>query len=163
MELKKRILNIVEKDARLSNEEIAVMLGENVEKIEKAMEEMEKDRIIFGSKTLINWDMIEEDRVKAFIELNVTPEQGMGFEKVADNIIREFPQVTSVTLMSGGFDILVEIEGTGMKDIALFVAEKISPMPGIVSTKTHFVLRKYKQDGIVLNKKNIDERRVITL
>ena len=163
MELKKRILNIMENNARLSDEEIAIMLGESEENVSKAIEELENDKIIFGSKALINWDMVEEDRVKAFIELSVTPEQGMGFEKIADNIIREFPQVTSVTLMSGGFDILVEIEGTGMKDIALFVAEKISPMPGIVSTKTHFVLRKYKQDGIVLNKKNNDERRVISL
>ena len=163
MELKKRILNIMENNARLSDEEIAVMIGEKEDVVSKAIEELEDDKIIFGSKALINWDMVEEDRVKAFIELNVTPEQGMGFEKVADNIIREFPQVTSVTLMSGGFDILVEIEGTGMKDIALFVAEKISPMPGIVSTKTHFVLRKYKQDGIILNKKNNDERRVISL
>ena len=163
MELKKRILNIMENNARLSDEEIAIMLGESEENVSKAIEELENDKIIFGSKALINWDMVEEDRVKAFIELSVTPEQGMGFENIADNIIREFPQVTSVTLMSGGFDILVEIEGTGMKDIALFVAEKISPMPGIVSTKTHFVLRKYKQDGIVLNKKNNDERRVISL
>ena len=153
----------MENNARLSDEEIAVMIGEREDVVSKAIEELEDDKIIFGSKALINWDMVEEDRVKAFIELNVTPEQGMGFEKVADNIIREFPQVTSVTLMSGGFDILVEIEGTGMKDIALFVAEKISPMPGIVSTKTHFVLRKYKQDGIILNKKNNDERRVISL
>lgn len=163
MELKKRILHILEKDAKLTCEDIAVMLGKNIEEIENVMNELEEKKIIFGSKTLIDWDKIEEDRVKAYIELNVTPEQGMGFEKVADNLIRELPQVTSVTLMSGGFDILLEIEGHSMKDIALFVAEKISPMTGIVSTKTHFALKKYKQDGIVLDKKNLDERRMITL
>ncbi len=163
MELKKRILSIVEKDAKLSNSEIAVMVGSDEENVSKIMAELEKEKIIFGSKTLIDWDKIAEDRVTAYIELNVTPEQGMGFEKVADNIIREFPQVSCVTLMSGGFDILVEIDGNSMKEIALFVAEKISPMPGIISTKTHFVLRKYKQDGIILNKKNNDERRVISL
>lgn len=163
MEIRKQILNILEKDARLSNEEIAVMLGESKETVVKIIEELENEKIIFGSKTLIDWDKIEEDRVTAYIELNVTPEQGMGFENIAENIIREFPQVSSVTLMSGGFDILVEIDGTSMKDIALFVAEKISPMTGIISTKTHFALRKYKQDGIVLNKKDVDERRVISL
>lgn len=163
MELKKQILNILEKDARLSNEEIAVMIGSDEQAVSKAIEEMENDKIIFGSKTLIDWDKIDDDKVTAYIELGVTPEQGMGFEKIADNIIREFPQVSSVTLMSGGFDILVEIEGSSMKDIALFVAEKISPMTGIISTKTHFVLRKYKQDGIVLGKENVDERRVISL
>ena len=163
MELKMQILNILEKDARLTNEEIAVMIGCDKDVVEKMITELEDEKIIFGSKTLIDWDKTNEDKVKAYIELNVTPEQGMGFENIADNIIREFPQVSSVTLMSGGFDILVEIEGNSMKDIALFVAEKISPMTGIISTKTHFVLRKYKQDGIILNKKNIDERRVISL
>lgn len=163
MEFKKQILNILEKDARLTNEEIAVMIGSDEKAVRKAIEELEKDKVIFGSKTLIDWDKIDDDKVTAYIELGVTPEQGMGFEKIADNIIREFPQVSSVTLMSGGFDILVEIEGSSMKDIALFVAEKISPMTGIISTKTHFVLRKYKQDGIVLGKENTDERRVISL
>ena len=144
MELKKQILSIVEKDAKLTNEEIAVMVATDEKTVEEIMNEFEKEKIIFGSKTLIDWDKIGDDRVTAYIELNVTPEQGMGFEKIADNIIREFPQVSSVTLMSGGFDILVEIDGNSMKDIALFVAEKISPMTGIISTKTHFVLRKYK-------------------
>ncbi len=163
MELKKQILSILEKDARLSAEEIAVMINADISEVEKQIKEMEDEQIIFGSKTLINWDKVEAGKVTAYIELNVTPEQGLGFEKVAEDIIREFPQVSSVSLMSGGFDILVEIEGFSMKDVALFVAEKIAPMPTVVSTKTHFVLRRYKQGGVVLNKKNVDERRVISL
>lgn len=163
MELKKQILGILEKDATLSPEEISVMINADTEKVARLIEEMEKDKIIFGSKTLIDWDKVESGKVTAYIELNVTPEQGLGFEKVAEDIIREFPEVSSVSLMSGGFDILVEIEGYSMKDVALFVAEKIAPMPTVVSTKTHFVLRRYKQGGVVLNSKEIDERRVISL
>ena len=163
MELKKQILGILEKDATLSPEEISVMINADAEKVARLIEEMEKDKIIFGSKTLIDWDKVESGKVTAYIELNVTPEQGLGFEKVAEDIIREFPEVSSVSLMSGGFDILVEIEGYSMKDVALFVAEKIAPMPTVVSTKTHFVLRRYKQGGVVLNSKEIDERRVISL
>lgn len=163
MELKKLILGLLEKNARLSAEEIAVMINADANEVAEIIEEMEKEKIIFGSKTLIDWDKVEAGKVTAYIELNVTPEQGLGFEKVAEDIIREFPQVSSVSLMSGGFDILVEIEGYSMKDVALFVAEKIAPMPTVVSTKTHFVLRRYKQGGVVLNKENIDERRVISL
>ncbi len=163
MELKKQILGILEKDATLSPKEISVMINADAEKVARLIEEMEKDKIIFGSKTLIDWDKVESGKVTAYIELNVTPEQGLGFEKVAEDIIREFPEVSSVSLMSGGFDILVEIEGYSMKDVALFVAEKIAPMPTVVSTKTHFVLRRYKQGGVVLNSKEIDERRVISL
>ncbi len=163
MELKKQILSILEKDATLNADEIAVMVNSDAEKVAMLIEEMEQEKIIFGSKTLIDWDKVESGKVTAYIELNVTPEQGLGFEKVAEDIIREFPQVSSVSLMSGGFDILVEIEGYSMKDVALFVAEKIAPMPTIVSTKTHFVLRRYKQGGVVLNQKDIDERRVISL
>lgn len=162
MELKKKILSILEKDAKLSSDEIAVMLNLEKSKVAEAIEEMENEKIIFGTKTLINWDKVEDGKVTAYIELNVTPEQGLGFEKVAEDIIREFPQVSSVSLMSGGFDILVELEGYSMKDVALFVAEKIAPMPTVVSTKTHFVLRRYKHGGVVLNKEEIDERRVIS-
>ena len=115
MELKLQILNILEKDARLTNEEIAVMLGSDTKTVQEIIENLEEEKIIFGSKALIDWDKTGVDRVTAYIELNVTPEQGMGFENIADNIIREFPQVSSVTLMSGGFDILVEIEGNSMK------------------------------------------------
>lgn len=163
MKLTNDILNIIEKNAKLTYEEIAVMTGSDVQTVKNIITELEEKKVIFGYKALVNWDKIENDKVTAYIELNVTPEQGQGFEKVAGNIIREFPQVKSVTLMSGGFDLLVEIDGSNMKEIALFVAEKISPMNCIVSTRTHFVLRKYKQDGVNLNDKTKDERRVISL
>lgn len=157
------ILNIIEKNSKYSYEEIAVMTGSDANTVEKIIKDLEDKKIIFGYKALVNWDKIENDKVTAYIELNVTPEQGEGFEKVAGNIIKEFPQVKSVTLMSGGFDLLIEIDGNNMKEIALFVAEKISPMKCIVSTRTHFVLRNYKQDGVTLIDKNKDERRVISL
>ena len=163
MNLEHEILNIIEKNAKLSYEEIAVMTGSDKDTVKRIITELEEKNIIFGYKALVNWDKIESEKVTAFIELNVTPEQGEGFEKVAGNIIKEFPQVKSVTLMSGGFDLLVEIDGSNMKEVALLVAEKISPMKCIVSTRTHFVLRNYKQDGVVLIDKNKDERRVISL
>lgn len=163
MKLTNEILSILEKDGKLSYDEIAVMTGSDAETVKKIITELEEKKVIFGYKALVNWDKVENDKVTAYIELNVTPEQGLGFEKVAENIIREYPQVKSVTLMSGGFDLLVEIDGDNMKEIALFVAEKISPLNCIVSTRTHFVLRKYKQDGVVLNEKTKDERRVISL
>lgn len=163
MNLEREILEIIEKNSKLSYEEIAVMTGSDKDTVEAIIKDLEERKIIFGYKTLINWDKVENDKVTAYIELKVTPEQGQGFENIADNIIREYPQVSSVTLMSGGYDLMVKINGNSMKEIALFVAEKISPLNCIVSTKTHFVLRRYKQDGIVLNNKSKDERRVVSL
>lgn len=163
MSLKNQILEILEKNAKLSNAEIAVMLGENEEKIAETVKELEAQKIILGYKTVVNWDKIEKEKITAYIELSITPEEGHGFEKIAKNIIKEFPQVKSISLMSGGFDFLIEIDGESMKDVALFVAEKISPIDCVVSTKTHFVLRRYKHEGIELTEKTKDERRVISL
>ena len=157
MKLTNEILSIIEKDSKLTYEEIAVMTGSDKETVEKIIKELEEKKVIFGYKALINWEKVENNKITAYIELKVTPEEGHGFEKIADDIITECPQIKSISLMSGGFDLLIEIEGDNMKDIALFVAEKISPLSSVVSTRTHFVLRNYKQDGILLNDNTKDE------
>ena len=155
-----QILKILEKNARATIEEIAVLAGISYDEAAAIISEMEDRKIIFGYKALIDWDKTEEENVSAFIELKVRPQLGDGFDSVAKQIMYEYPNVKSISLMSGGFDLLVEIDGNNMKDVALFVAEPLSPMDCILSTTTHFVLRRYKKDGIILEDKSKDERRM---
>ena len=158
MELKKLILDELEKNARLTNGELAIMLGVTEDEINAAVDEMEKNGIILGYKALVNRENLDDNYVCAYIELKVTPEQGGGFDKTADEIMQRFPFVRSVYLMSGGFDLLVVIEGLSMKEIALFVLQKLAPLDNVISTSTHFVLNTYKKDGKLVNKDNKDER-----
>lgn len=157
------ILNILEKaDARTSPAKIAQMLGSTEAEVEAIIKGLEKDNIIVGYKTAINWDLTDKDLVTAIIELKITPQRGQGFDKIAEKIYK-YPQVRSLYLMSGAYDLAITVEGASMKDVALFVAHKIAPMENIVSTATHFILKKYKQDGLVYYKDEVDERQVITL
>lgn len=157
-----QILQILEKDNRVTKEQIAVMLNSTVEKVTEAIREMEENHTILKYSTLINWEKTERDFVTALIELRVTPERGAGFDKVAERIYN-YPQVKAVYLMSGGFDLTVIVEGSTMKDVALFVAEKLAPLDEVISTATHFVLKKYKDEGVIFESKNEDTRQVITL
>lgn len=143
-----KLLNLLENDARLTSEQIAIMLDKEVGDIKKLIYEYEKEGVILGYKAMIDWDKIEREYVSAMIELKVTPQRDKGFGSIAEKITR-YPEVQSVYLMSGSFDILVFIEGRTMKEVAFFVAEKLSPMDSITSTSTHFVLRKYKDKGVV--------------
>ena len=136
----KKILELLEKDASLTAEQIAVMLDKTPEEIRAQIKEYEANNIIVGYKTIINWEKTENEPVSAIIELKVTPQRGEGFDEVAKRIY-QYEEVASVYLMSGGFDLAVILEGKTMKEVALFVAEKLAPMEQVLSTATHFVLK----------------------
>ena len=123
--------------------------------------EMEKERIICGYHTLIDWDKTGDERVTALIEVKVTPQRGMGFDKVAERIY-QYNEVTAVYLMSGAFDFTVIIEGRTMRQVAQFVSDKLSPMESVLSTATHFILKKYKDHGTIIAEEEQDERMLIT-
>lgn len=157
-----KILAILENDATATVEQIAVMLNEDIGTVREKIEQYKENNTILGYKTIIDWEKTDRELVSAIIELKVTPQRGEGFDKVAERIY-QYSEVTSVYLMSGGFDITVVVEGKSMKEVALFVAEKLAPMECVVGTATHFVLKKYKIDGVVVNNKIEDTREVITL
>ncbi|MBP3359433.1 MAG: Lrp/AsnC family transcriptional regulator [Clostridia bacterium] len=156
------VLRILEQDSTRSNKNIARMLGITEDEVAEQISELEKRNVIVGYKTLINWDKTDREVVDAFIELKITPQRGEGFDKVAERIYK-YPQVKTVYLMSGTHDLAVMIEGRTMKEVALFVAEKLAPMDSVISTSTSFVLKKYKQEGIVFEDDEKDTRQVITL
>ena len=157
------ILNILDKEkGNVSRAKIAQMLGMEEKEVADKIEKMEKENVIVGYKTIVNWDKTDKDVVVALIELRITPQRGEGFDKVAERIYK-YPQVKSLYLMSGAYDLAVTIEGKSMKDVALFVAQKLAPMDSIISTATHFVLKKYKEEGIVFEDDEKDTRQVITL
>lgn len=152
-----KILEILEDNARLSAAQIATMLDRKTDEVKSKIEEYEQNGIIAGYHTLIDWDKTDKEYVSALIEVKITPQRDMGFDKVAEKIYR-YPEVKSVFLMSGGFDLAVFIEGKTMKEVALFVAQKLAPIEFVNSTATHFVLRKYKDNGRVYGHPSIDER-----
>ena len=157
------ILNIIDKEkGNVSRAKIAQMLGMEEKEVADKIEKMEKENVIVGYKTIVNWDKTDKDVVVALIDLRITPQRGEGFDKVAERIYK-YPQVKSLYLMSGAYDLSVTIEGKSMKEVALFVAQKLAPMDSIISTATHFVLKKYKEEGIVFEDDEKDTRQVITL
>jgi len=156
------ILKLLEKNSRLTEEQIAVMLGKSVEEVRDAIRKAEAENVILGYNTIIDWEKTGKEKVIALIEVKVTPQRGEGFDKVAERIYR-FPQVKACYLMSGGFDLTVIVEGKTMKEVALFVAEKLAPIESVVSTATHFILKKYKDEGIVFEKKPEDDREAVVL
>lgn len=157
-----RILELLEKNSKYSAADIALMLGAEEEEVARAIKQMEKDQIICGYKTLINWDKVEnKEMVTALIEVKVTPQRGEGFDKTAERIYR-FSEVKAVYLMSGGFDLTVIIEGKTMKEVALFVGQKLAPLESVLSTGTHFVLNKYKDYGVIFEEAKKDERMIIS-
>ena len=157
-----KILEILEKDSKITPEQIAVMVNKDVDEVKAIIKKLEDDKVILKYKTLVNWEKTEKEFVTALIELKVTPQRGEGFDKVAERIYK-YPQVKAVYLMSGGFDLTVIIEGKTMKEVALFVAEKLAPMESVLSTVTHFVLKKYKDEGVIFEEEEKDDRQVITL
>jgi len=156
-----KILRLIENDARLAPETIAVMLDCDVDTIKAEIKALEDNGTIVRYRTLINWDKSDRDFITANIELKVTPQRGEGFDKIAERIY-QYPEVKSVYLVSGGYDLGVVIEGEDMRSVALFVAEKLATMEHVVATATHFVLKKYKSDGIILEDQCKDERRLTT-
>lgn len=157
------ILDILDRaNSKLSVEKIANMLGKDENEVEDIIKGLEKDNVIVGYKTMINWEKTDRDLVTSIIELKISPQRGEGFDKVAEKIYK-YPQVKSLFLMSGSYDLCVIIEGQSMKDVALFVASKLAPMDNVLSTATSFVLKKYKDDGLVFYNDEEDTRQVITL
>ena len=151
------ILTLLENNATLTAEQLAVMCNKETGDIKKAIEAYEKDGVIVGYKTLIDWDKTDREYVSALIEVKITPQRDRGFDRVAEKIYA-YPEVQSLYLMSGGFDLCVQIEGKTMKEVAYFVAQKLATIEEVVSTATHFVLRKYKDKGVVYGVEEIDER-----
>jgi DNA-binding Lrp family transcriptional regulator len=159
--MREKILNMLEKNSRIDLHDMAVMLGISETEVANEIADMEKENIICGYNTIINWDKTSEEKVTALIEVKVTPQRGLGFDSIAERIYK-YDEITSVYLMSGGFDFTVIIEGKTMKSVAQFVADKLSTLDSVLSTSTHFVLKKYKDYGTVLESETKDERMLIT-
>lgn len=150
-------LTLLENDARLTPEQLAVMLDKDVGDIKRQLSLYEKDGVILGYKTLVDWDKTDREYVSAIIELKVAPQRDRGFDRIAEKIYN-YPEVQSVHLMSGGYDLMLMIEGRTMKEVAYFVAYKLAPIEDVVSTATHFVLKKYKDKGVIYKAPEKDER-----
>ena len=160
MELAMRILESLDQNSRLTAKELAVMLGEDEAKVAAEIRRLEEELIICGYPTLIDWDKTDKHQVTAMIEVKVTPQRGKGFDEIAERIY-QFDEVEAVYLMSGGFDLTVMLRGSSLKSVAEFVSGKLAPMESVLSTATHFVLKKYKEHGIPLVQKQEDERMLI--
>ncbi len=152
-----KLLELIEDNATLSTREIALMLSKEEGDIKKMIEELEKDGVILGRKTLIDWDKTDKEYVNALIEVKVMPQRDDGFDKIAEKICK-YPEIKSLYLMSGGFDFTVLIEGKTMKEVAFFVARKLAPIEHVTSCATHFVLKKYKDKGVVYKAPEADQR-----
>ena len=152
-----KILTLLENDATLTPEQLAVMLNKEKGEIKDIIEKYEKDGVILGYKALVDWDKTDREYVSAFIELKVIPQRDRGFDKVAEKIYN-YPEVKRLYLMSGSYDLSVLVEGRTMKEVAYFVANKLAPNEYIQSTATHFVLKKYKENGTIYDNPEEDER-----
>ena len=156
------ILKYIEKHSRVELKELAVLLGVEETDVANEMAEMEKERIICGYHTLIDWDKTGVEMVTALIEVRVTPQRNRGFDRIAEKIYN-YPEVYAVYLISGGYDLLVTLEGKTLKEVSRFVSEKLSPIDEVISTATHFILKKYKDHGTVMVPKTESERMLVTL
>lgn len=159
--MREEILRLLEKNSRIDIKEIAILVGKTEAEVANEIVQMEKEGIIRGYYTLINWDNTNDERVSALIEVKVTPQRGIGFDKIAERISK-FDEVKSVYLMSGGFDFTVILEEKTMKEIAQFVTSKLSTLDEVLNTATHFVLKKYKDYGVTMMEEHKDERMLVT-
>lgn len=155
--MKYEVLKLLARNARYTHEEIAVMLNITEEKVGKIISELEADGLLKGYKAIVDWEKTDGAYVSAIIEINVVPKAGLGFEEVAEKIMK-YPQVESVYLMSGVYDLNVVVKGKTLKDIAWFVAKELSTIDSVTSTTTHFVLRRYKEMDVELVNGNEDDR-----
>ena len=159
--MKDKILKAIEKNAKLTVQDLAAMLGADEAAVAATIRELEADSVICGYPVLINWDKTDNESVTALIEVKVTPQRGQGFDKIAERIYK-YDEVEAVYLMSGGFDLTVLIRGKSMREVAAFVSDHLAPMEAVLSTATHFVLKKYKEHGIPLVEEVHEERMLIT-
>ena len=159
--LREEILTTIEKNSRVDVHELAVRLGSTDEMIAAEMAKMEEEGVICGYHTMIDWEKTTLDKVTALIEVRVTLQRGQGFDGLAERIYM-YPEVKSVYLISGRYDLLVTLEGRSIKEVSTFVSDKLSTMENVLSTATHFILKKYKDHGTIMAKKPEDERQMIT-
>lgn len=158
---KQKLLNLLETNAKFTLEELAEQLGESVDAVAAQIDTFEKEKVILGYNALIDWEKTKRATVTAMIELKIQPTRGHGFDALAERLVN-YPEVKSVYLMSGGYDIWLLIEGKTLKEVAMFVAKKVAPMDGVIATGTHFVLTKYKDEGVVFCDKKGDTRRLFS-
>lgn len=159
--MREELLAVIEKNSRIDLSELAVLLGVEEIDVVNELAALEAEGIICGYHTLINWEKTTIDTVSALIEVRVTPQRGEGFDKIAERIYK-YPEVRSVYLMSGGYDLMVIIEGKTLREVSSFVSDKLSTLDTVLSTATHFILRKYKDHGTIFGQKKEDEREMIT-
>ena len=159
--MREELLTIIEKNSRIDLKELAVILGVRETDVGNELEVMEKEGVICGYHTLVNWEKTSNEKVTALIEVRVTPQRGQGFDNVAERIYR-YPEVRSVYLISGGVDLMVILEGKTLREVSSFVSDKLSTLDRVLSTSTHFNKKKYKDHGTIFVQKNEDEREKIT-
>lgn len=159
--MREKILTIIEKNSKVDLKELAIILGEAEIDVANEIKAMEEEGVICGYHTLIDWEKTSIEKVSALIEVRVTPQRGQGFDSIAERIYK-YPEVNSVYLMSGGYDLLVTLEGKTLKEVSSFVTNKLSTLETVLSTTTHFILKKYKDHGTIMAKKFDDNRLIVT-
>ena len=161
MEVREELLRIIEKNSRIGTKELAVLLGVTEDAVAAELTALENDGTICGYHTMVNWDNISTEIVTALIEVKETPPRGQGFDNIAERIYN-YPEVESVYLMAGGYDLMVILEGKTIREVSGFVSEKLSALETVTGTATHFILKKYKDHGTILGKKKEDTREIVT-
>ena len=159
--LETQVLDLLREDCRLPLEKLAVMLGVSTEEVAETIDSLERRRVILHYAPTINWDLTDRERVEAMIQVSVTPQRDMGFDAVARRIYR-FEEVKSAYLMSGGYDLLVLVEAKSLKELALFVSSKLSTLEMVTGTQTSFVLKRYKEEGVIFDGSQSDNRLVVS-
>jgi len=157
----RELLELLEHDARRPVHELAAILHRSEYEVEKQIKQLEKDKIILNYNTLINWEKFGDNTVTSIIEVNLTPQREVGFDAIAERIYR-FDEVRTVYLMSGSFDLMVIIEGKSLQEVANFVATRLATIDGVTATRSHFMLKPYKKDGVIINDKERDHRLVVS-
>lgn len=156
---KYKLLKLLESNAKYTLEELAERLGTDTQTVAAQIDDFEKEKVVLGYQAMVDWEKTKRENVTAMIELKIQPTRGHGFDALAERLVN-YPEIRSLYLMSGGYDILIVIEGKSLKEVAMFVAKKVAPMEGIKSTGTHFVLTKYKDKGVVFCDRKGDTRRL---
>ena len=159
--MREQILTFLEKNSRIDPKELAILLGSDEVTIMNEIAKMEEEKVICGYHTLIDWEKVSDEKVTALIEVRVTPMRGQGFDSIAERIYN-YPEVRSVYLISGAYDLMVILEGMTLKQVSGFVSDKLSTLDSVLSTATHFILKKYKDHGTIFTKKSKDERMLVT-
>ena len=161
MSTREELLNLIEKNSRINVHDLSVMLGADELLVAEELKALEEEGVICGYHTMIDWSKTSIEKVNALIEVKVTPQRGLGFDSIAERIYK-YPEVTSVYLMSGGFDLMVILEGKTLQEVASFVSNKLSTLDTVLSTATHFILKKYKDHGTILARQYEDTREIVS-